>query len=236
MCKEQKAAKEKAAQKKEKAAQKQKKRQKKAKAAAKAQVKSKKELGLSALLAYTEAAAPTDTDATTTTTAEQEQKPREQTEPEREPNLLWHSEYTWQKKKARKEGPKPLPPEYTINRNELETLLKTDNTNTYIIDIREPIEWQYEPPLPNACSVPAETLVRSLGFSEQTWQTKFNQSKPTKESNIIIYCSPEDRSWSIAAVNLFRKNGYTRVRELINGQREWNKYNSSQFSTPSQQG
>jgi len=172
--------------------------------------------------------------------------PVDQTEPlpPRDPNVLYDSDFTWQKRKTRIVK---LEPEKYISRIELHNLIQGSTnpspdsntnsnsasnptpTNYRIIDLREPVECKYEPSIPQAVHIPAEDIGRAFSMTVGSWPSKYSFPRPMPEDSIIVYATPETEKKALKVYYQMTKFGFPNVRIFIGGAREWNKYYNPNF-------
>jgi len=129
----------------------------------------------------------------------------------------------WKIKKDAKLGliPRPLPPEHTISRTELKSLLDAQTPGIVVVDTRQEIDLRFEPPIPGALHIPAEHVVGWFGGEDAPGAAK--KASPSKDTQYIFSGNPEDTTLQINMVLNVLKAGF-RAKQLINGHREWNKY------------
>ncbi|MCF8369740.1 MAG: hypothetical protein K9G76_11925 [Bacteroidales bacterium] len=85
-----------------------------------------------------------------------------------------------------------------------------------LIDVREPGEHNLGY-IPGAVNIPRGTLEFKIG-KEEYWESQF-MYLPEKTDEIIIYCKKGNRG--VLAVNALKQLGYTNVKNLQGGWKEW---------------
>jgi rhodanese-related sulfurtransferase len=97
-------------------------------------------------------------------------------------------------------------PEFEISVTDLKSRL--DNDDVWLLDVREPREWEI-------CRIEGATLIPLGEILKRI--DEIPQGNGSKD--IVIHCKSGIRS--AKAVNLLRERGYTRVQNLRGGILEW---------------
>ncbi|PRP83323.1 hypothetical protein PROFUN_09304 [Planoprotostelium fungivorum] len=98
----------------------------------------------------------------------------------------------------------------TINRTELEELLKKRDQDFLLVDVREPSEVLHTGPIPSAVNVPLGQLDTELAQ---------NKMFADKEKPIIFYCKVGGRSE--LACELAKNLGYKNTKNYRGSAKEW---------------
>jgi len=122
-------------------------------------------------------------------------------------DLVDYEEFCGVTRSVQSPGDQTLPSEFEISVEELKARLDRGD-DVWILDVREPGEHEI-------CRLPGATLV-PLGDLPKRLDVL---PEPYSGPDIVVYCKSGVRS--ATAVNVLRRHGYSRVRNLVGGVLEW---------------
>ena len=99
--------------------------------------------------------------------------------------------------------------------------LKTPSPDRILIDTREPHELQTTGTIPGSINIPISSKPDSFHISEEEFEDRFGFERPSKETEIVVYCKAGVRSR--AAAELARQQGWVSVGEYEGSWLDWEK-------------
>jgi len=88
-----------------------------------------------------------------------------------------------------------------------------------LADVREPSELQQTGRIPGAVNIPITTSPDSFHITEDEFEDRFGYPRPTKGSELVIYCKAGVRGK--AAATLAKEAGWTNVGEYPGSWLDW---------------
>ncbi|OAD77153.1 hypothetical protein PHYBLDRAFT_158089 [Phycomyces blakesleeanus NRRL 1555(-)] len=92
---------------------------------------------------------------------------------------------------------------------DIQKLIKENDKNCHIIDVREPSE-VIQGSIPTSNNVPLSQFVDAWQSSDDSFEKKFGFKKPSEKETLVVYCMAGIRS--ARAADYLRQSGFEDVR------------------------
>ncbi|XP_066923177.1 thiosulfate:glutathione sulfurtransferase-like isoform X1 [Clytia hemisphaerica] len=114
--------------------------------------------------------------------------------------------------------------EYEVSCDELREDVANDE-KMYIIDVREPMEVEFDGKIPGSVLIPAGEIEDALRLPDEAFEKVYGYPKPPEDGeDVVVYCAAGVRS--LRATLLLRSLGYEETRSLAGGIKAWYETNS----------